>query len=472
MTTVQVAEPAAAVRVPAVSLAGLTGLVFTLAGLFIGLQPLRDNSFFTHLATGRLILDHGIPSTDPYTFTAHGEPWTVQSWLASTAYAGAESLFGYVGIRLLVGLASAALAYVLWRLTEPAGAVVARVILLMPVIAVGSESWSERPMLFGLLGLALVALLAEGHGRAWLAAPLFWVWVNTHGSFPLGAVLLGTLIVGHWLDREPARRELEVLKWSVVGVLLGAVNPVGPKLLVFPLELLSKTETLHFVKEWQRPDLGELAPKVLLGQVVVGGILLAVRHRRWSSALPLLVFVAAAVLGARNVGPASVVAVVAIAPALHGLGTDDGHRRLPVLGVATVAVVTVALLAGINSLTGPDTDLRGYPVAATRWLDDHSLLDHDDRIVTRDYAGNYLEARYGTDVQVFMDDRYDMFPLPVVLDYEALMQGSDDWEAIVERWDADAVLWNEDTDLLPLLEASDRWRLAYQDDHWSVFLPA
>ena len=89
----------------------------SLAGWLIGLRPLGDNSFLTHLATGRLILDAGaVPSADPYTFTAVGEPWVVQSWLVSLAYATAEQLAGLDGVRLLVGALSATLAGLAWTL--------------------------------------------------------------------------------------------------------------------------------------------------------------------------------------------------------------------------------------------------------------------------------------------------------------------------------------------------------------------
>ena len=83
------------------------GLV--IVALRIGLQPLVDNSFLTHLSTGRLILDHGaIPRHDPYSWTAHGDPWTVQSWGASVVYAGLERWFGLAGIRVFnAGLMSA-----------------------------------------------------------------------------------------------------------------------------------------------------------------------------------------------------------------------------------------------------------------------------------------------------------------------------------------------------------------------------
>ena len=70
------------------------GVGFAVWGLSIGIDQLSDNSFFTHLATGRLILDHGIPHHDVYSFTAPGEPWVVQSWLASVLYGWIDSWFG------------------------------------------------------------------------------------------------------------------------------------------------------------------------------------------------------------------------------------------------------------------------------------------------------------------------------------------------------------------------------------------
>ncbi len=72
-------------------------------GLSIGIDQLSDNSFFTHLATGRLILAHGIPRHDVYSFTAAGEPWVVQSWLASLLYGWVDSWFGVVGLRAADG---------------------------------------------------------------------------------------------------------------------------------------------------------------------------------------------------------------------------------------------------------------------------------------------------------------------------------------------------------------------------------
>lgn len=456
------------------SLTTLVGAVVALCGLLVGLAELSDSSFLTHLATGRLILDSGsVPTADPYSFTAPGTDWTVQSWLASALYAGVEDLFGLSGVRVLFGLLCAALAALVWRLSEPAGALALRVGLVLPVLLIGTEAWDQRPLLFGLLGLAAVHLLADGRGRAWWAVPVLWVWVNTHGSFPLGVGLVGALWLGRLVDRRPARRELEVLGWSALGGLLGAVNPLGPRLLVFPVELLGRADTLRFIKEWRAPDYGDLAPRVLLLQVALAVGALVVGRRRFRSVLPLVVFVGLAVTSARNVAPASIVVLGAMAPAVRGLVTDRGPVVRPWIGPVRVAVVVLAVLAVASAFRRPAADLTFYPEAAVDWMEAEGLTGPDARIVSRDFAGNYLEARYGTETPVFIDDRYDMFPTAVVDDYRALFRGDDDWPAIVGRWDAQAILWTRDTPLGDRLEdGPDGWRVAYEDQYWLVAVPA
>src|SRR5262245_35288195 len=90
-------EPVAAGR--GASLSALVGLLVAIAGLLIGLGPLNDNSFLTHLATGRLIIDnHHVPAHDPYSFSAAGHPWVVQSWLASLFYGAADKAYGARGL--------------------------------------------------------------------------------------------------------------------------------------------------------------------------------------------------------------------------------------------------------------------------------------------------------------------------------------------------------------------------------------
>ncbi|MFN8019732.1 MAG: hypothetical protein U0P45_16680 [Acidimicrobiales bacterium] len=170
-----------------VSLNQVVGLLLAIVGLRIGLDSLHDNSFFTHLATGRWILDHhSIPRRDIYSFTAHGHPWTVQSWGASVIYALTQRVAGDVGLRALVAACTTAMAVLVWRLTSRAEGLVGRLAIAVPAIAVGASLWVERPLIFSLLFLMAVLFAVEDRlDPRWLL-PIMWCWVNVHGSFPIG----------------------------------------------------------------------------------------------------------------------------------------------------------------------------------------------------------------------------------------------------------------------------------------------
>jgi hypothetical protein len=74
-------------RLRAPSLESLFVAALVLLGFRLGALPIGDNSMLTHLRTGIDMARTGaIPRHDPYTFTAHGHPWVVQSWLAEWTY--------------------------------------------------------------------------------------------------------------------------------------------------------------------------------------------------------------------------------------------------------------------------------------------------------------------------------------------------------------------------------------------------
>lgn len=452
----------------------VVALGLAVVGLRLGLVPLHDNSFFTHLATGRLILDRGaIPRTDPYSFTAFGDPWTVQSWGASVVYASVERVAGLLGIRILVAVCTAGLVLLTWRLTRPAHQLLGRLVLAVLAVGIGATFWVERPLLFGLLFLFVALFAAEGDlDPRWLV-PAMWLWVNMHGSFPLGLAALGTLAVGRLLDREDARTEFRALGWAAVGTVLGAVNPLGYRLLVFPLELLERREAFSKIVEWQPPTWGSWAERFFALQLLLAVVLVVTRGRTWRAALPLVVFGLAAVTSLRNIPPASLVLLPGMALGLAGLGSIDGGRRVPILRPAVAAFGVLALVVAGVGVIQVDTDLVDYPVASAEWMRDQDLLDLDARVVSRDFVGNYLEVRYGPDqVRAYFDDRVDMYPLQVVRDYSSLLDEDGDYAGVLDRTRATAVLWDRDSDFGRWLERTSAWQVVHRDKDWLVAVPA
>jgi len=451
-------------------LARAVGLIFTLLGFGIGSRVITDNSFLTHLATGNLILEQGaVPTADPYSSVANGEPWIVQSWLVSLVYGVLDAVFGGWAIRLFHGAIGAAVTAGLWRLTEPARQLVTRAGLVSLVVLIGTSLWSPRPLLVGLLATVLVLQVLEGIRRPWLLVPVFWVWVNSHGSFVLGCALIAATTLGAAIDdRRLPVRELRVAAFGVAGCLLAMVNPLGWRLLWFPLHLIRRGDALDRVTEWASPSFRVPVEQLFL--LLLGLIVLAAsRGGPWRALLPSLAFFVGGLLAVRNLGLASLVIVAMAGPSLRDLlGSLDGRApgRVPRLVAAVAIAGSIVVVAGVVT-TGP-VGLDSYPTEEVTWLDERSLVAEPDvRLAQRDFVGNYLTLRYGPEAGVFMDDRFDFYPQTVIDDHNGLLLGGD-FADIMARNSFDVVLWATDTPLRRWLDTDPEWQVVVGDDAWFV----
>jgi hypothetical protein len=440
--------------------------VIVATGVLVALHPLNDNSFFTHLATGRLILDRGsVPSTDPYSFTAPGEPWVVQSWLVSVLYAGAEGVAGIAGVRVVVAALAGLLAALGWRLVRPAAGLVPRLALGALLITVGSDLWAERPLMVGLIGFALVVLAGEGGlDPRWLV-PIGWVWVNSHGSFPLGLVYLAVAAVGSRLDGQGWARELRCAGWAAVGMGLGAVGPLGWRALTFPFEILQRRDLLSNVVEWQAPAFQSISQRAFLLQLLVAVVLLA-RRPSYRSALVLSVFTVAALLGSRNLAVASIAALPAMASALGSLGSLRAHTRPRRGGLIWLGATALAGILVVSRLQENGLELAAYPVDVVAYLEAAHVDTREVHLAGPEIVGNLLTLVYGPERRAFYDDRFDMYPADVSRAALAIAKAQPAVFSDLTRLDVDLLTVRQDQPMALVLAKDSAWRILYADDHW------
>lgn len=441
-------------------------MLFVGAGIAAGMRSLADNSFLTHLATGRVILDTGsVPAHDPYTFTAGGEPWVVQSWLASVLYASVERLGGLDAVRVLMGAVAGMLAGLTWHLLRPAEGLVGRLAVGAMALAVGAGLWTERPYMLGLLAFGLVALAAEGRLNPRWLLPAGWVWVNVHGSFPLGIVYLVVLAVGTRLDGARPEAELRCLRWALPGMLAGAIGPLGLRVLLFPLDLLGRQDLLSNVVEWQAPAFTSASERAFLLQVVVAIVLVA-RRPSYRGALVVAVFTAAALLGSRNVVVASLALLPTMALGLQGLGSvasEDRPRAARWLGLGG-GVIGAAII--VSRLSLPSVELGKYPVDAIAFLEEREIDLEAHHLAAPDYVGNFLDYVYGPGQRVFYDDRFDMFPDDVSAAALALIHVDRDVFERLAPFEVELIAMPVSSPLAQVLALEPGWRTLYRDEGW------
>lgn len=454
-------------------LGSVLGIWLAAIGFVIGSRVISDNSFLTHLATGRLILDEGsIPRVDPYSFTAAGEPWVVQSWLVSVIYATGLEL-GEWTLRVMHGLLAAVASFSIWRLTEPAKNLLIRFVLVGLVVILAATLWSPRPLLFAVVCFVAVQLALEEKLRPVFLLPIMWVWVNSHGSFPMAGVLAGTTMVGAYLDtRKMPITEVRVLGYVTLGTALGAINPLGLKLLWFPVQLLRQgNEKLHNVVEWQ--PLGFEHPTVLWPLAALAGFLAiaVVQGARWRSVIPSAVFLMAALMAFRNAGMAGLVLSVAVAAWLPDPGgTLRADTRSGVSKVLGVAGATFAIGGLAIALNQGAFGLTSYATDELTWLDERGLVANPDvHLIHEVPTGNLITLQHGSDASVFFDDRFDMYPIEMSRAFDTLISNNEaDFAQTLKTYEADVVLWSVDTPFSQWISSDSGWDVVLVGDDFVV----
>lgn len=455
----------------------LVGAVYAL----IGSRPLLDNSFLTHLATGREILRSGLPDRNPFLYSSSSFP--VPSYWWSVTLGVVEKVAGGTGLRLLTALLAALLGVLLVRLASRAAAdgdTPQRTLLavLIPTVLASvcvMPFLNSRPQLPGFLLLALTVLVWNERRSSWLLVPVFAAWVNIHGTWLYGIAILGLFAVAELIEqRRLLWSRASALGAAVLGTVIGgALYPRPFEIMLLPTRQFgSETEraALRLYREWQPVPANDPLLWLLLGLGLVA-LYGAVRpdgegRRRWASGISAVGLVLLGLSGYRLVPIAAIALVPIVSSSLSQLGTIDMIRGRAVTVVRVLGCVLLgAALA--NTLRGPAYDLSIYPVKLVDRMERAELIGGEIRSLTHDYVGNYLEWRLGTAANTFVDDRPGA---RTFLDYSKMLETKPGWQEALRAAAPDVIIWNAQYRELPReLRRSPDWVRARTIGDWQLF---
>ncbi|MEO8655461.1 MAG: hypothetical protein ABI409_15150, partial [Ramlibacter sp.] len=242
-----------------------------LVALRLGKYLLRDGDTYSHVATGRWILENGVvPTQDPFSHTMRGTAWTAFEWLSQVILAVAHQLGGWTGLVALTAFAFAAtialLTRALLRCLEPiyavmfaglaiwmtAGHVLARPhMLAMPIMM----TWT----------IELVRARDTDHVPSLWLAPLMTVWANLHGGFTLGIALAFAFAFEALLDASRQERFGKTARsWGAflaLTVACALLTPHGTRGLWVTWQIMFQDSyALSRIGEWSSPDFHFLQP--------------------------------------------------------------------------------------------------------------------------------------------------------------------------------------------------------------------
>jgi hypothetical protein len=442
-----------------------------------------------HLRAGAQILDGGgIPTTDTWTFTVYGTPWTDQQWGAQVILTAVYRLAGWTGLVVfrsaLIGLIFGCLLTICLRrgLGARRAAWLTLVAFLISAVALGL-----RPQLLGMAIFAVVLLLVTDRrahpARLWAIPLLMVLWANVHGSFFLGPVVLGLAWLEDVHDKDPGARR--VLLVAVVSVLAACITPFGPAVWAYAIGLSTNPEVTARITEWQPTSLRSIPGIAFFGSAMAVVVLIARRGERtpWPTLAWLAVFFVIGAYALRGVAWWPLGAVAAIAGVLVTGPAGDpakaerpGSRlmqRLNVVVAAAIVIVGILLLPLWRpidpDLGAPQGVVGNAPPGITAAL--REMARPGDKLLNPQAWGSWFEFDL-PDLPVAIDSRIELFP-PATWDvYENILDGGDGWQAQLAEWDPSLVVVAfRDPDFGTRLAAAG-WRSVYDDeDGWIYTAP-
>jgi hypothetical protein len=523
--------------IPSMGDAIFIGLLAVLTCTSLSTRLLGDAGIGWHIRTGQQILaSYAVPRVDSFSSTMGGKPWFAWEWLYDVIVGELERWAGLNGVVWFTAVVIAGVFASTFRLLLRRGTnvFVALVLLLLAASASMIHFLARPHVLSWLLTLAWFWILdssetdcmqtdpagpsatrstATGR-RLWLLPLLMLVWVNVHGGFLIGFVLLAiywlsAIWYAVWLKENKFPEFLAKLRCraqarslAAVGLAAGVaslVNPYGWKLHAHIYGYLSNRFLMEHIDEFQSPNFHGVAQRcfALLMLATMVAVASQARAVRVSEGLVILFALYSGLYASRNIPVSSLLLALVIGPLLSGaiknLGGDvirfqrlgdrevaftermvtvesslQGHLWAIAAAAFLIVIAAYGGRLGANQLMDAHFDPKRFPASAVDFLD-RKTAGERDAVTVPDYWGGYLIYRLYPRTLVALDDRHDLYGEEFFKSYLKMVRVEPGWDGLLDKYQARCVLVPKGSALANILEQRPPWKRVYTDDVGVVF---
>lgn len=520
-----------------VAMPSITDTIFVILLLAMTCGPLAqrllgDGDTGWHIRNGELILQtHRITRVDPFSSTMQGQPWYSWEWLYDVA---AGSLHQWAGLNAVVFASAVIIAFVfalMFSVTLRRGGNIAVTFVLFAfTLAATAIHLFARPHIVSWLFIILWFYLLDSSelpNPARKSSRLFWMplimlfWINLHGEFLFGFVLLGIYLasaVARWMflqyrltnarennDTETSKIKSDLLAWlkrltfvSMACAVVTFINPNGYKLHLHIYGYLSNHWLMDHIQEFQSPNFHHWSEQAFAILLLITVVAFAVARRRptLSQVLVILFAVHGGFYASRNLPTSCMLLTLIVAPLLSTsiISEDDKNRprsngflARPAVFVRRMGILesnlrwhlwpVIAVLFGIfvcahsgrlgsTQVMNAHFDPAHFPVESAAYISSHNV---DGPIFAPDAWGGYLIYRLYPYDKVVIDDRHDLYGEAFLKDYIKVVSVSVEWETVLDRERVSWVLAPNGSSLANILEQSSQWGTIHKDDCAELF---
>lgn len=493
---------------------------------FIANLEITDLDLWLHIGTGRFIMQHGyVPNVDVFSNAIAGKPWLNHEWLFQVLVYNLFTLFGPDGLHnLQTFLVVTSLGLLLFFGYHRDRQLVVTVSLLF-VFMVFQQRFTIRPDLFSLMFFVIFFYIVDRclqkPWALWALCLIQLLWVNIHGFFFLGPLLILITIIAEMIKRhiplpwEWNRVDLldkvqfrQLFKIFIVVLLACLVNPEFLRGALYPFDIFWNLSGEHqiFFKYIE-----ELQPTITWGSLwqndrfihykvlIVLSAISFVFNRRAVNIRDFFVwvlFLMFSIKAIRNISFFAFVSYLLIIKNLMPLNLMGlipvRFKNVRVQHITSIILKVCVILWLLNYMQSMVHDgyydfdryerkstfggvgLRSYPKKAVDFLSEQGVTGN----FYNDFnSGSYIIGRLSPQIKVFIDGRTEAYGSAFFENYLQIFRSKDGraFDAVAEQFNLTGAFLNTATrpasrELLRHLYFSSEWRLVYLDYDGVIFL--
>jgi hypothetical protein len=447
---------------------------------------MADPDIWWHLRNAEhLFRLHSFIIRDTYSFTAMGAPWIDHEWLAEVPFYLGWRALGERGVLLVTAAAIEAILLGVFYLAYRQSRSLKAAVLVSTVAALlATVSFGPRTLLFGWICLVAELIVIDRFRSdektqarvVWSLPLLFAVWVNTHGSWLIGMVLLGLFAACGWVrvdagsiqnvgwTRTQRRSLLATASLSIAALF---ANPYGWRLVAYPFNLAFHQQlNIANVEEWRTLDFHSMRGRVFLVCLASLFLLQLVRRRKW--ALYEVAFLFLGIYSAMSYSRFLFLSAILVMPLLAKEipGLAPWRPRPTSLGFKWLNAVLLLALAPLVAFRFPapasqsdDPAEAAYPVRALAYLQQY----HPQGNMFNEYTWGGFLAYHAPQIPVMIDSRADIFEYNGTFkDYLDAVQLRNT-DAVLNKYNIRCILFERDAPMIAYLLQTSAWKVDYED---------
>jgi len=467
-------------------------LFLLLSLLFISqINTIIDIDLWWNLKAGECIIENlEVPRVDIFSYTLGNTPWIDHEWLSQVIFYFIFSSMGWLGLNLLKALLIALSFLILFffAYSRDKKILFPFFFLLFSILTFGYRS-VLRPEIFSYLLLCIfLYILEKGKGIAILPF-LQILWVNLHGYFILGPIVVFLYAIGEFFhgDRLRARKTGLVLIFLILGCFVspyfyrGAFYPIrilldvfgGQKLLMQNIHELQMPMAAGFYRYmffWFFAILTSISfilnlQKVKLSHILIFALTFIASYKAARN-IPIFIF------------PAMFFASINLnaAPLTKRLSVKKNYVVFVLLACGFIYFfISNKYYVFMNQYNLRRTESRFsrffMPSGACDFLEKNNIKGR--MFNTLDF-GPYIGYRFYPEKRIFIDTRTDLYKDDFYRSYARAQNYPGEWEKIHAEYGFNIAVirhvFSGTERILKYLYRHRDWRLVYYDENSCIFL--